>query len=31
VNLSRDYPDRYGRFYTPDEVAERLIANARKR
>jgi uncharacterized Fe-S cluster-containing radical SAM superfamily protein len=31
VDLSRDYPDRYGRFYTPDEVAERLIANARKR
>lgn len=31
VSLSRDYPDRYGRFYTPDEVAERLIANARKR
>jgi uncharacterized Fe-S cluster-containing radical SAM superfamily protein len=31
VDLSRDFPDRYGRFYTPDEVAERLIANARKR
>lgn len=31
VNPSRDFPDRYGRFYTPDQVAERLIANARKR
>jgi uncharacterized Fe-S cluster-containing radical SAM superfamily protein len=31
VNLSRDFPDRYGRFYTPDEVAGRLLANARKR
>ena len=28
---SRDFPDRYGQFYTPDEVAGRLIANARKR
>jgi len=31
VNMSRDFPDRYGRFYTPDQVAERLITNARQR
>jgi uncharacterized Fe-S cluster-containing radical SAM superfamily protein len=31
VNMSRDYPDRYGRFCTPDEVTEQLVANARKR
>lgn len=31
VDLSRDFPDRYGQFYTPDEVARRLEANARKR
>ena len=31
VNLSRDFPDRHGRFYTPDRVAERLIVNARQR
>jgi len=31
VDMSRDFPDRYGQFYTPDEVAGRLIANARKR
>jgi uncharacterized Fe-S cluster-containing radical SAM superfamily protein len=31
VDLSRDFPDRYGQFYTPDQVAEQLMANARKR
>lgn len=31
VNLSRDFPDRYGQFYTPDQVARRLMANARRR
>jgi uncharacterized Fe-S cluster-containing radical SAM superfamily protein len=31
VDLSRDFPDRYGCFCTPDEAADRLIANARKR
>jgi uncharacterized Fe-S cluster-containing radical SAM superfamily protein len=31
VNLSRDLPDRYGRFYTPAQVAKRLVANARRR
>jgi uncharacterized Fe-S cluster-containing radical SAM superfamily protein len=31
VNLSRDFPDRYGQFYTPDQVAERLMAQARRR
>ena len=31
VNPSRDFPDRYGRFYTPDQVGERLIATARRR
>jgi len=31
VSLSRDFPDRYWRFYTPDQVAERLTANARER
>jgi uncharacterized Fe-S cluster-containing radical SAM superfamily protein len=30
VNPSRDFPDRYGRFYTSDQVAERLTANARR-
>ncbi len=31
VDLSRDFPDRYGQFYPSDEVAQRLVANARKR
>jgi uncharacterized Fe-S cluster-containing radical SAM superfamily protein len=31
VDMSRDFPDRCGQFYTPDEVADRLVANARKR
>lgn len=31
VDLSRDFPDRFGQFYMPDQVAERLIANARQR
>ncbi len=31
VNMSRDFPDRHGRFYSPEEVAKRLIANARQR
>jgi uncharacterized Fe-S cluster-containing radical SAM superfamily protein len=31
VDLSRDFPGRYGQFYAPDQVAERLIANARRR
>jgi uncharacterized Fe-S cluster-containing radical SAM superfamily protein len=31
VDMSRDFPNRYGQFYTPDEVADRLVANARKR
>jgi uncharacterized Fe-S cluster-containing radical SAM superfamily protein len=31
VNLSRDLPDRYGQFYTPAQVAKRLVANARRR
>ena len=31
VDMSRDFPDRYGQFHAPDEVAGRLIANARKR
>jgi len=31
VDLSRDFPDRYGQFYTPEQVAARLLANARQR
>ncbi len=31
VGEARDFPYRYGQFYTPDEAANRLIANARKR
>jgi uncharacterized Fe-S cluster-containing radical SAM superfamily protein len=31
VSPSRDFPDRYGRFYPPDQVAERLTTNARRR
>lgn len=29
VDLSRDYPEKYGRFCSPDEVFEQLDANAR--
>jgi uncharacterized Fe-S cluster-containing radical SAM superfamily protein len=29
VDFSRDFPDQYGAFYSPDEVARRLMANAR--
>jgi uncharacterized Fe-S cluster-containing radical SAM superfamily protein len=31
VDFSRDFPDKYGYFYSPEEVAERLILNARRR
>jgi len=31
VDFSRDFPDRFGQFYSPDEVADRLIANARRK
>jgi uncharacterized Fe-S cluster-containing radical SAM superfamily protein len=31
VDLSRDFPDRYGDFYSPEEVAHRLIVNARRK
>ncbi|MFB0527686.1 MAG: radical SAM protein, partial [bacterium] len=30
VSFSRDYPDKYGEFFTPQEVFERLLSNARK-
>lgn len=30
VEWSRDFPSQYGKFYTPQEVYQRLIANARK-
>ncbi len=29
-NWSRDYPERFGKFYSPKEVAERLFKAARK-
>ncbi len=28
-NWSRDYPENFGRFYSPDEVAEKLIKSAK--
>lgn len=31
VGFSRDFPERYGQLYTPQEVFERLVKNARKR
>lgn len=31
VDRSRDYPERYGTFYTPEQVFEKLVNNARKR
>jgi len=30
VSLSRDFPDKYGEFYSPEEVFDRLVSNARK-
>jgi len=31
VDFSRDFPDKYGRFYSPEEVAHRLIVNGRRK
>lgn len=31
VSLSRDFPFKYGKFYTPQEVVNRLISNAKKK
>lgn len=31
VSLSRDFPFKFGKFYTPKEVVNRLIFNARKK
>jgi uncharacterized Fe-S cluster-containing radical SAM superfamily protein len=31
VDFSRDFPDKYGQFYSPEEVAHRLIVNARRK
>ena len=31
VDFSRDFPDRFGQFYSPEEVANRLVANARRK
>jgi len=30
VDFSRDYPEIYDKFYTPEEVARKLVENARK-
>jgi len=30
VSFSRDFPYKYGEFYTPEEVFEKLVDNARK-
>lgn len=30
VDFSRDYPETYGEFYTPEQVVEKLVANAKK-
>jgi uncharacterized Fe-S cluster-containing radical SAM superfamily protein len=30
VDFSRDYPEKYGRFYTPENAFEQLLRNARK-
>jgi len=30
VSFSRDFPQKYGEFFTPEEVFERLLSNARK-
>lgn len=31
VDFSRDFPDKYGDFYSPEEVAHRLVANAQRK
>jgi uncharacterized Fe-S cluster-containing radical SAM superfamily protein len=31
VGFSRDFPDKYGQFHSPEEVAHRLIVNARRK
>jgi len=31
VEWSRDFPEQHGKFYTPQQVFERLVFNARKR
>ncbi len=31
VDFSRDFPEKYGQLYSPEEVFERLVKNARKR
>ncbi|MEA3475427.1 MAG: radical SAM protein [Candidatus Cloacimonadota bacterium] len=31
VSLSRDFPFKFGKFYTPQEVVNKLILNARKK
>lgn len=31
VDFSRDFPDKYGDFYSPEEVARRLVANAQRK
>jgi uncharacterized Fe-S cluster-containing radical SAM superfamily protein len=31
VDFSRDFPDKHGHFCSPEEVAHRLIANARRK
>jgi len=30
VDFSRDYPETYGEFYTPEQAVEKLVANAKK-
>jgi len=30
VSFSRDFPNKYGEFYTPEEVFEKLVHNAKK-
>lgn len=31
VNRSRDFPDRYGKFYSSEDVFKRLLSNARRK
>jgi uncharacterized Fe-S cluster-containing radical SAM superfamily protein len=31
VDFSRDFPDKYGDFYSPEDVAHRLTVNARRK
>jgi len=31
VDFSRDFPEKYGQLYAPEEVFEQLVKNARKR